>query len=333
MRATRKVAPGFTLVELLVVIGIIAILIAILLPTIAAANRTAKTTACLSNIRSIGQALSIYKAEYKGSYPYAYYIANNQPSSAVTAAAGDGGESITDSQTYVWWSVLRGVMRGKGANMDNSIVLENGSKTTRYMQAFNCPAGLNRDAGCDFSANAAVMIIKDDEERLSTGHAKNRALAKPATDKSVPPDCAIIWDTPELGNVDPLYSRQYVASYYVDTEHFQGQDTMLSTPKKPANRYRGLADPNDPSRGDGFVIDPGINEEVTSATVSKLAGNIRWRHGRNDQANFLFADGSAKTFAISKKVSGNGPSSIYRGEVTRKMLRPKLPAGYSGNPG
>jgi prepilin-type N-terminal cleavage/methylation domain-containing protein/prepilin-type processing-associated H-X9-DG protein len=58
-----KQPHGFTIVELLVVIGIIALLLALLLPVMGKIRRHAHTTACLSNLRQIGTAITNYTAE------------------------------------------------------------------------------------------------------------------------------------------------------------------------------------------------------------------------------------------------------------------------------
>jgi type II secretory pathway pseudopilin PulG len=61
----------FTLVELLVVIGIIAVLMGILLPALSAVKRTAQRVVCGSNLSGIGKALLLYANEYGGEYPRA----------------------------------------------------------------------------------------------------------------------------------------------------------------------------------------------------------------------------------------------------------------------
>jgi prepilin-type N-terminal cleavage/methylation domain-containing protein len=60
---------GFTLVELLVVIGIISLLVAILMPALSKARRAALATACLSNLRQVSQSLIMYAVDNRGAMP------------------------------------------------------------------------------------------------------------------------------------------------------------------------------------------------------------------------------------------------------------------------
>jgi type II secretory pathway pseudopilin PulG len=69
MRRRHTRPTAFTLVELLVVIGIIAIMISILLPTLAGARQRAASVQCLSNLRQQGQAMVMYANIHKGYIP------------------------------------------------------------------------------------------------------------------------------------------------------------------------------------------------------------------------------------------------------------------------
>src|SRR5258708_12451716 len=96
-RAGGLVARAFTLVELLVVIGIIDLLIGILLPALGKAREASHTIKCASNLRSVGQGMAMYVAEYKQTYPAAYLYVGQ------SVRKGDGGGD-DDSKGYVHWS-------------------------------------------------------------------------------------------------------------------------------------------------------------------------------------------------------------------------------------
>ncbi len=81
---TKKNVAGFTLIELLVVIAVIALLLAILVPTLSMAKEHAKRLACSSNLKSIGLALVLYSDANEEKLPQ-----NDDPGHPYTAYRGD----------------------------------------------------------------------------------------------------------------------------------------------------------------------------------------------------------------------------------------------------
>lgn len=124
MQRTLKTAPrrAFTLVELLVVIGIIAVLISILLPTLGRARKQAQTVSCASNLRQLYTATEIYASMFKGFM---------MPSTAGTGS----------SQSFNWWGVdvlgaTFGIKRGVGLNGQSAQL----TAVDRIAKVIRCPS-------------------------------------------------------------------------------------------------------------------------------------------------------------------------------------------------
>jgi prepilin-type N-terminal cleavage/methylation domain-containing protein len=127
---------GFTLVELLVVIGIIAVLIAILLPTLGKAREAAKRTQCLSNLRQIHMAYMEYALKNKDKVPLGYIQGFRQMNYTIWSRNTNGTNGFDEA--FVLYGLL--------AKFSNKGVPEGQLKTA---QVLFCPS--RTDASNQFS--------------------------------------------------------------------------------------------------------------------------------------------------------------------------------------
>jgi prepilin-type N-terminal cleavage/methylation domain-containing protein/prepilin-type processing-associated H-X9-DG protein len=321
----RRRRYGFTLVELLVVIGIIAVLIGILLPVISRARSAANQAACMANLRTLGQLLNNYAVEFRGSMPYGRYYGLVGSGSNLSNNPDDQ-DSVENRATMVWWSVLRKYMKGQSGQWDNAVKFQQ----DRFMKAYACPDGHDPEAGNDYGCNPVIMPDREwsgdfpapAAQRWSVNQGNtepNKVVRKPALIKSLYPDNAILWDACEIPS---KFDRQFCVAYGVDMENNNAPAKMNNKDLAMMN-FRGdpLLTPTDDD-ADGKLVWPGPNKDTGEFPY---AANIRWRHQKNTSANFLFGDWSVRPLRITE-VKGGKP--VY-GELYKKNLRPKAPTYFS----
>jgi len=93
----KKGKKGFTLIELMIVIAIIAILAAILVPNFLRARAQGQLTACTSNLKNIGTALEMYSTDNSGRYPTALSKLVTDYLKAVPTCPSTGQDTYTNS--------------------------------------------------------------------------------------------------------------------------------------------------------------------------------------------------------------------------------------------
>jgi prepilin-type N-terminal cleavage/methylation domain-containing protein/prepilin-type processing-associated H-X9-DG protein len=143
---------AFTLVELLVVIGIIAVLISILLPSLAKARKAAQTVSCLANLRSIMQATHIFASQNSGYLPGSVYstarFMYKDPylGNAGGNIASDSNGTFSDSnlptiiQANDWASPIAKIMNVKFEEGGTTPARAKRFAQIRDLKQFTCPS-------------------------------------------------------------------------------------------------------------------------------------------------------------------------------------------------
>jgi prepilin-type processing-associated H-X9-DG protein len=284
-RSLRRCAAAFTLVELLVVIGIIALLISILLPALNRARAQGQAVQCQSNLRSVGQALRLYGSTNRESLPFGDYLdpvngwtLNSATGNWVVRAAGalkagGAGENFMTSTSS------KGIFRCPTA------VTDLGAATDQVINHYSCHPRLMPWYG---TANDPVTLRPDVPYKLSKVKGGS--------------DIVLIFDGVQYVNANgtPDGNAHPVANG-LDNWRANGQYSWGNGMTKGGPSW---------DQDWGASVDAGTNKDCLNGYTGNQQ-QIRWRHGKNNVANFLYCDGHV------------GPLT-YRSQFDTELKRTKV---------
>lgn len=159
--ALVRTRRAFTLVELLVVVGIIVVLMSLLLPTLFSAREAARRAACASNLRQLGQAMIAYATDHDGNLP----VQHGGPGQTnATAATGTDLWDLAKPTR----NILMGAPAYPATPETSTSTLMSSADARRHM--FYCPSNTDRDSDNNwvnpsnptFSITGYCLIVQRD---------------------------------------------------------------------------------------------------------------------------------------------------------------------------
>lgn len=289
VRARRTPSlTGFTLVELLVVIGIIALLISMLLPGLNRARKAATVVDCQSRLRTVSQAMSLYAASYHGFLPPAIGWYPHDNTLRIKYAANLLSEQLgtPEWETNKAFSDSDTIDPGEFASDGNPYSLHSatqGGVVCHYSpNARLIPVTAN-------PADGSLAVIESFENfpktKLQTGF---RCIGRVKD----PQATAIWWDAAQntgFGAQTPGTSAN--AAWYTS----DGTDNWGWF--NPNNHFVSRDNPEPGYQPARPVIT--TNKDTPDGTADSHGG-IRFRHMNNTVANLLFADGHVESRRFNK---------------------------------
>lgn len=267
-----KKQRGFTLVELLVVIGIIALLIGILMPALGKARQNANRAACLANMHSLGLAIAMYTNQWKGTLP-----------------EGKGPLGLVD------WTSLLAIQIGATHEM-HSAAMDTADKV-KSMKMFLCPDGkeFTKPAVTHYACHPLLMPDCGSTYPSGFPGVDPTIFRHPykITKVPTPADIVLLYDSGQAlggtadGSAGPM-------GHNIDGNRLNSNGNLNGGVTTPGKTYLMVSSGVDL----GKSVDGGVNRDGPPA--SNL-NDVRWRHMGNTAACFLYVDGHAGSLRYNSR--------------------------------
>lgn len=307
--ARRNTQAGFTLVELLVVIGIIAVLIGVLLPALNKARQSANNLKCMANLRSIGQALNIYAAQNKGVLPMGYWDGSNP-----------FGSGVVDSRRTDWRLLTQTVLQKQAA--DNYQDAANaGAYTTKIATDVFTDVDVPENIGVlSYSAHPRLMPVINIRDPIFFTTGKTVWLSPYKLSKIRRSAEIVLIADANLAPLSAFNNRMQANATmgFLDKKAFNGGPGATPTNLLDDYSRPGILPTYAPNTPIELTYDTTLkyNVDISQNGETNPVGwsTIRFRHLNNKAANVLMADGHVETHTF-KLVNGLPVASLLRKNV------------------